>query len=56
MTLYRAERLTPGKKDLDHDEWIEHEVVSLSRAKQMIRTGKIRDAKTIVGILWADRG
>ena len=53
MTLYRAQALFPGQKNLDHDEWIEHEVVSVTRAKRMIRQGKIQDAKSIVGILWS---
>ena len=53
MTLYRAENLSPGKKNLDHDEWIEHEVVSMTEAKRMIRRGLIRDGKTIAGILWS---
>jgi ADP-ribose pyrophosphatase len=52
MTLYRADHLYPGVKKLDHDEWIRHELVSVVRAKKMIRDGKIRDAKTIAGILW----
>ncbi len=53
MTLYRAEGLSPGRKNLDHDEWIEHEIVSLRQAHRMIRDGRIRDAKTIVGVLWS---
>ena len=53
MTLYKAQNLTPGRKNLDHDEWIEHEIVSVVRAKRMILQGKIRDAKSIVGILWS---
>ena len=52
MTLYRAEKLVPGRKNLDHDEWIEHKVFSVQQARRMIRQGKIRDAKSIVGILW----
>ena len=52
MTLYRADALSPGQKKLDHDEWIVHQKVSLSKARQMIQKGTIRDAKTIVGILW----
>ena len=35
MTLYRAEGLSPGLKNLDHDEWIEHETVSLKEALRM---------------------
>ena len=56
MTLYRAEKLSPGTKNLDHDEWIEHEVVSLRDARKMVRQGRIRDAKSIVGILWDTLG
>ncbi len=52
MTLFKAERLEPGRKNLDHDEWIEHKTVSLKEAQTMIRRGVIRDAKTIAGILW----
>ncbi len=52
MTLYKAENLVPGRKNLDHDEWIEHEVVSIKKACQMIKKGTIRDAKTIIGLLW----
>ncbi len=52
MTLYRAEQLSLGRKNLDHDEWIEHEIVSLPDARRMIRQGRIRDAKSIIGILW----
>ncbi len=53
MTLYRAEGLLLGRKKLDHDEWIEHEVVSVKKAREMIRRGLICDAKSIVGILWS---
>lgn len=55
MSLFRADGLEPGKKNLDHDEWIEHEAVSLKKAVAMIRNRQIRDAKTIVGILWANQ-
>ncbi len=53
MTLYRAQGLVQGQKDLDHDEWIEHEAVTLERARKMVRQGIIRDAKTILAVLWA---
>lgn len=52
MTLYKAGGLFEGRKNLDHDEYIEHHVISLKKARQMIRDGRIRDAKTIVGVLW----
>ena len=53
MTLYQADQLVQGTKNLDHDEWIEHKTVSLKMALQMIKKGAIRDGKTIAGILWA---
>jgi ADP-ribose pyrophosphatase len=53
MTLYKAEGLRPGKKDLDHDEWIENEAVTLAEALRMVKDGRIRDAKTIVSVLWS---
>ena len=53
MTLYRADQLVQGTKNLDHDEWIEHKTVSLVTAVQMIKKGAIRDGKTIAGLLWA---
>ena len=53
MTLYKAWDLHPGRKNLDHDEWIEHEAVSLDQAVRMVRDGRIRDAKTLIGVLWA---
>jgi ADP-ribose pyrophosphatase len=56
MTMYKASALFPGKKDLDHDEWIEHEIVSVKKARRMIRDGRIRDGKTLIGILWASLG
>ena len=53
MTLFKAEVLRQGRKNLDHDEWIEHETVSLAKALRMIQKGLIRDAKSIAAILWA---
>ncbi len=53
MTLYLAQDLIPGSKNLDPDEWIVHEAVSLDKAIRMIQKGIIQDAKSIVGILWA---
>lgn len=53
MFLFAASNLKLGKKNLDHDEFIEHEIVSIAKATQMISDGRIRDAKTIASILWA---
>ncbi|MCG3176047.1 MAG: ADP-ribose pyrophosphatase [Candidatus Omnitrophica bacterium] len=53
MTLYAAGRLRPGRKDLDHDEFIEHVEMPLKDALKLARNGKVRDGKTLVGLLWA---
>lgn len=52
MTLYSAQDLLPGRKNLDHDEWIDHRVVSFKELMRMVRRGTIADGKTLVGILW----
>ncbi|WP_455242881.1 NUDIX hydrolase [Petrachloros mirabilis] len=48
--IYKANRLTKGKQQLDRDEILEVVEVSLDDAITMIRNGSIRDAKTIVGL------
>lgn len=55
MSLYEAKDLLPGKLHLDHDEWIRTSEVSVTEALRMIRRGLIRDAKSILGILWTAR-
>lgn len=55
MVLFSAKGLVPGRKNLDHDEWIEHEEVTLKKALAMVKDGRIRDAKTIVAVLWVSR-
>lgn len=51
MRLFLAEDLSPGERALDEDEHMTVERISLSEALGMIRTGEIRDAKSIVGLL-----
>jgi ADP-ribose pyrophosphatase len=51
--LYRAEELLPVKQHLDPDEILEIHEFSYGDALEMIRTGVIRDAKTIAGLLMA---
>lgn len=49
--IYAAEDLVPGTFRPDEDEFIDPVVLPLSRALAMIRSGKIKDAKTIAGLL-----
>jgi len=52
MTVFWAQELTPGQARPEDDEVIEHRMVPLSRAVQMVLRGAICDAKTISSILW----
>jgi ADP-ribose pyrophosphatase len=52
MHLFLATQLTGGSPQREPDEEIENWVVSWDKALEMIRNGEIRDAKTIVGLLY----
>jgi ADP-ribose pyrophosphatase len=49
--LYLASRLTPGKFAPDADEFIEPLRLSLSTAMDLVRRGRIKDSKTLIGLL-----
>lgn len=51
--IFLAKGLTRGETSHEPDEFVEVEVVKLSRALSMIERGEIVDAKTIIGILFA---
>lgn len=51
--IYMAIGLTRGESATEDDEFLEVLTVNLSRALQMIQQGEIRDAKSIVAILYA---
>jgi ADP-ribose pyrophosphatase len=52
MSIYLARGLRPGKAQPEEDEVIEIQLFPLKVAIKMVMTGKIRDAKTVAGILW----
>src|SRR5271157_4291125 len=52
MTIYLARGLEAGKSRPEPDERIAIRFFPLSEAKRMALNGRIRDAKTISGILW----
>ncbi len=52
MSIYLARGLTAGSAQPEADEVIELKLVPLKEAVAMVMAGKIRDAKTISGILW----
>lgn len=48
--IYKATGLQPGRQHLDRDEVLEVVEVPLQEAIAMIKDGRIRDAKTMVGL------
>jgi ADP-ribose pyrophosphatase len=55
MWIFAATGLTQGAARPEEDERIEARRLSLREAERMIRTGKLRDAKSIAGILYCQR-
>ncbi len=53
--LFLASDLTKYNQKLDQDEFIEVEKITLPAALKMAASGQIVDAKTIVGLLTAER-
>ncbi len=51
--LFMATGITRGASHREADEFLEVETMGLSRALRMIEGGEIRDAKTIVAVLFA---
>ncbi|MBM4000974.1 MAG: NUDIX hydrolase [Planctomycetes bacterium] len=55
MRLFLATGLTEGPTNRESGEQIENRVVAWDEAIDMVRRREIRDAKTIIGLLWADQ-
>jgi ADP-ribose pyrophosphatase len=52
MHLYAATDLVEGDPEREATEEIENRIVSPDEIRSLIQTGKIRDAKTLVGLYW----
>jgi ADP-ribose pyrophosphatase len=52
MYILLAEGLTPGEARPEEDEKITAKAFSLEQLDAMVRSGKLRDAKTIAGLLY----
>jgi len=52
MAIYLARELTLGEAQPEEDESIECKLVPLSETIEMVLSGRIRDGKTIAGVLW----
>ena len=55
MHLYLATGLVAGPPAREEGEEIENLLLPWSQAMDMVFRGEIKDAKTIVGLLWVDR-
>lgn len=55
IDLFWASELVQQFTNLDSDENIETFQVSIEEAIEMIYTGEITDAKTIIGLFWAEK-
>lgn len=55
MIIYAAEGLQEGAAEPEEDERITSRIFTLDEAEQFIQSGKIRDAKTIAGVLYYHR-
>lgn len=52
MSIFLAQDLEHGDANPEEDEVIESQLVPLSKALKMVKSGKIKDGKTIAGVLW----
>ncbi|MFZ0313594.1 MAG: NUDIX hydrolase [Candidatus Korobacteraceae bacterium] len=52
MTIYLARGLTAGMAHPEADESIAYQLIPLEQTIEMVLSGKIRDGKTISGVLW----
>lgn len=50
MQIYLAQEITEGEATPEEDERIELVRTPLSKAMEMVRTGKIQDGKTLIGL------
>jgi len=55
IELFLAEKLSQAVRKLDAGEFLETLIVPFAEPMQMIRDGRITDAKTVTGLLWFDK-
>jgi ADP-ribose pyrophosphatase len=54
LYLYWADQLISSPQRPDTDETIEVNTISISKAMRLVYCGKITDAKTLIGLFWAN--
>ncbi|MGF1504966.1 MAG: NUDIX hydrolase [Chloroflexi bacterium] len=55
ITIYLGRDLIPSRLKADYDERLIVERIAFNEALRMAETNEIRDAKTIIGLMWAVR-
>ncbi|WP_338764816.1 NUDIX hydrolase [Massilia sp. METH4] len=55
LELFLARGLKPGTAKLDEGEFVECFTATLDEALEWVRTGKITDVKTTIGLFWLDK-
>ena len=55
IELFLAEKLVKTARNPEVGEFLETMIVPFAEAVQMIRDGRITDAKTVTGLLWFDK-
>jgi len=55
MQVFLAEELTPGKATPEEDESLELQFVPFSELLRLVDAGRIRDGKTLIGVMYYDR-
>ena len=53
IRIYRASGITAGKKNPDEDEFLSAQWIEKPRLKEMIKSGEIKDSKTLIALLSA---
>ncbi len=55
IDLYLAEELTRGASELDEGECLETESVEFTQLLEWVKSGKIKDVKTLIGVFWLEK-
>jgi ADP-ribose pyrophosphatase len=55
IEIFLARKLTLSTRKLDVGEFLETFIVPFQEAIEMIRDGRITDAKSVAGLLWVDK-
>lgn len=55
IEYYLARGLTRQQRNLDHGEFLEVFEMPLTQGIEWVRTGRINDSKTIIGLLWLEK-